>query len=275
MEIRQYESVLRAAGQVACIVIATDGEASDGDIMEALRPLQQLPVMIVLRLCTDESKTVEYWNDVEKDLEMRLDVLDDWCGEASEVKRMNGWLTYGEPLHRMRESGMMMKELDSLDESVLSFESFQRVCEMLYGKEEIDVAVSRNGFAASCSSTVGQDVEDDYEEDEEEDDNEVKCGNTVDFVTIYLNAVSQVIASSGTSSQVWCPESNRMRPWISISDAKAFYQQNIPQQGGKVANKRTSSWSSSVFTGSRVRDLFFLLFQAVVFIKLMQFMKIW
>jgi len=36
------------------LVIATDGEASDGDVAAALRPLQQLPVSVTVRLCTDD-----------------------------------------------------------------------------------------------------------------------------------------------------------------------------------------------------------------------------
>ncbi len=33
---------------------------------------------------------------------------------------VNGWLTYAEPLHRMREFGVTFKELDLLDEGPLS-----------------------------------------------------------------------------------------------------------------------------------------------------------
>ena len=58
-EIRAMEHQLRQAGQKACIVIATDGESSDGDIAEAMRPLKQLPVWVVVRLCTDEDRIVK------------------------------------------------------------------------------------------------------------------------------------------------------------------------------------------------------------------------
>jgi hypothetical protein len=130
-EIRQLEPSLRANGQVACVVIATDGEASDGDVADALRPLKSLPVMIVLRLCTDESNIVTYWNKIDDDLELQMDVLDDLKGEAEEVTEVNPWLTYAEPLHRMREFGISMKEMDLLDESLLPLESFKRICRLL------------------------------------------------------------------------------------------------------------------------------------------------
>jgi len=43
---------LEANNQKAVVVIATDGEASDGDIARAMAPLRNLPVWVVIRLCT-------------------------------------------------------------------------------------------------------------------------------------------------------------------------------------------------------------------------------
>lgn len=39
---------LNMKGQKACLVIVTDGEASDGDLMETMKPLEDLPVWIVV-----------------------------------------------------------------------------------------------------------------------------------------------------------------------------------------------------------------------------------
>eukprot|EP00607_Mallomonas_marina_P007020 CAMPEP_0182433036 /NCGR_PEP_ID=MMETSP1167-20130531/60347_1 /TAXON_ID=2988 /ORGANISM="Mallomonas Sp, Strain CCMP3275" /LENGTH=123 /DNA_ID=CAMNT_0024621217 /DNA_START=371 /DNA_END=739 /DNA_ORIENTATION=- len=43
-QLKLLETQLRANGQRAVLVIATDGESSDGDIIEVLKPLQSLPV---------------------------------------------------------------------------------------------------------------------------------------------------------------------------------------------------------------------------------------
>jgi hypothetical protein len=49
-EIQAREKEIRAADQVVAVIIATDGRSSDGDIVEELRPMEQLPVQIVV--CT-------------------------------------------------------------------------------------------------------------------------------------------------------------------------------------------------------------------------------
>jgi hypothetical protein len=86
-QIRQLEPQLRATGKKACVIIATDGESSDGDIITAMQPLRALPVWVVVRLCTDEDRIVEYWNNIDSQLEVEMDVLDDLKGEAGEVSR--------------------------------------------------------------------------------------------------------------------------------------------------------------------------------------------
>jgi len=132
-QIRPMAAQLRAAGQKACVIIASDGESSDGDIVRAMRPLKDMPVWVVVRLCTDEEKVVEYWNSIDQQLEMDMDVLDDLCGEAAEVYTNNPWLTYGEPLHRLREFGVLIKEMDIMDSDKLSLDQVRSFCCHLFG----------------------------------------------------------------------------------------------------------------------------------------------
>ena len=130
-QIRQMEHQLRSNGQKACVIIMTDGESSDGDIASAMRPLKNLPVWVVVRLCTDEDRIVNYWNNIDSELELDMDVLDDLHGEAAEVTSKNSWLTYGEPLHRLREFGIPLKEIDLLDERKLSIDQMRVMCNIM------------------------------------------------------------------------------------------------------------------------------------------------
>ena len=51
--------MLRATNQKVAVVIATDGESSDGDIAAAMAPLSRMPVVCVIRLCTDQDSICE------------------------------------------------------------------------------------------------------------------------------------------------------------------------------------------------------------------------
>jgi len=121
-KISKIEDSLRANNQRAAVIICTDGVSTDGDVAEAMRPLQNLPVWVVVRLCTDEDAVIDYWNNIDGELELEMDVLDDVEGEAKEVRAVNDFLYYGEPLHRMREFGAAIKEMDLIDEDALSSE---------------------------------------------------------------------------------------------------------------------------------------------------------
>lgn len=79
-------------------------------------------------MCTNEDNVREYCNKVDNDLELEMDVLDDLHAEAEEIYEVNPWLTYGEPLHRLREWGVNVKEIDLLDETLLSADQMKLVC---------------------------------------------------------------------------------------------------------------------------------------------------
>jgi len=130
---------LRAANQVACITICTDGMCSDGDLVQAMKPLERLPCWIVIKLCTDDDQIVQYWNGVDGQLELDMDVLDDYESEGKEVMGVNPWLVYGLQLHRLREWGFkLLKELDMMDERMLSPNQMLNVMCLLYDKKPSD-----------------------------------------------------------------------------------------------------------------------------------------
>ena len=136
-DIQRMENTLRRERKKAVIVIATDGLSSDGDIQAALKPLERLPVWLVIKLCTDDDDIVNYWNEVDNHLEVEMDVLDDFASEAQEIKdAQNGWLNYGLPLHRLRESGLLSKEFDLLDEGKLTHDQMLTIVASVLGNEK-------------------------------------------------------------------------------------------------------------------------------------------
>merc|ERR1711972_384139 len=103
--------------------MGTDGlpDSRQAFTTELKRVMTTLPVQAVIRLCTDDSNVVQFYNGIEEDIEMPLDVLDDPMGEAEElVSQGNGWFAYTLVLHRIREGGTFLKILDLLDERMLT-----------------------------------------------------------------------------------------------------------------------------------------------------------
>lgn len=111
---------LRASNQRALVIICTDGEASDGNLADALKPLQNLPVNVIVRLCTNNNRILNYWMKIDKEIEVPMDLLDDLVSEATEVQRNNSWLSYDFQMHALRTLGSVHKEMDLLNERRLS-----------------------------------------------------------------------------------------------------------------------------------------------------------
>jgi hypothetical protein len=102
-------------GQKAVVVIATDGMPTGDDtddhddragggnnnnadnavqqeFVQALRQLGSLPVWIVIRLCTNDAKVIQYYRDLDDQLEFEMEVIDDFVNEAKQIDKHNHWL---------------------------------------------------------------------------------------------------------------------------------------------------------------------------------------
>mmetsp|Transcript_6172 Transcript_6172/g.7114 ORF Transcript_6172/g.7114 Transcript_6172/m.7114 type:complete len:381 (+) Transcript_6172:103-1245(+) len=141
-------SSLEMEGKKVAVIIATDGLPTDAhghsnktmqnQFVQSLRLLEGLPVWLVIRLCTDDDEVVQFYNDLDDQLEISMDVLDDFVGEAEEVYEHNKWLNYALPLHRMREMGFHDRVFDMLDERTLTKSELRDFCRLLFGIQNFD-----------------------------------------------------------------------------------------------------------------------------------------
>ena len=76
---------LRAQRQTASIVVATQGLPTDEhgvsspaivqEFVQTLRSLENLPVTVVIRMCTDEERAFEFYNGLDAHIRLPLDVM--------------------------------------------------------------------------------------------------------------------------------------------------------------------------------------------------------
>mmetsp|Transcript_1572 Transcript_1572/g.2156 ORF Transcript_1572/g.2156 Transcript_1572/m.2156 type:complete len:374 (-) Transcript_1572:598-1719(-) len=149
---------LEQSGKKVVVCLATDGiptddrgyqnDATKYRFERALqRLMQELPVWVVVRLCTSEERVLQFYQDIDTQLECNIEVLDDYLDEAKEVFRFNPWITYGLPLHRCREMGFQHRLLDLVDERTLTLDEVLTFLRLLFDKELVcDPHVDWDGF---------------------------------------------------------------------------------------------------------------------------------
>lgn len=141
LQLESISSELQNKQKQAFIILVTDGEPTpptwgstgvQGDralqclqarshmVLELRRLSGELPVTLVVRLCTDDAGVLAFYESLDTEYELTLDVLGDLRGEGEEVGSVNPFLTYGPPLHTYREGGSTSQLFDRLDEEAFN-----------------------------------------------------------------------------------------------------------------------------------------------------------
>lgn len=97
------------------------GEVERSSFVQELRTFAEtFNSSLIIRLATDDATVIDYYNQIDDEVDLPLDILDDVQGESAEIHMAgNGWLTYTPMIHRIREAGVMDKLFDLLDERPL------------------------------------------------------------------------------------------------------------------------------------------------------------
>ena len=162
-EVQALAPSLKADGRKVAIILATDGLPTNPrgvppgnereNFVAAMKSLEGLPVWIVIRLCTDTQRIVDYYNDLDRQLELSIEVLDNYEDEALEMYGPNPWLNYTMQIHRMREMGFQKRYFDYLDERPLTLIELNEFCVMLFGEKNFQgVPTSEENFKEFCKA---------------------------------------------------------------------------------------------------------------------------
>jgi len=143
--IQPMSDLLLENGQKAVITIATDGMPTDRNgkstkeieknFVELLRKLHNFPVWIVISLYTDDDEVISFYDELDMDLELSVDVIEGYFGEANKVVSKNPWMNYGYALHQMREIGLEKRFYDFIDERRLTRSELRSYCCSIFGEE--------------------------------------------------------------------------------------------------------------------------------------------
>jgi hypothetical protein len=163
--LKTMEATLKESGQKVAVILATDGLPTDTrgyadrrareDFEQALQKLiLEIPVWCVVRLCTDDKEVIDYYESLDVQLELNLEVLDDYRDEAKEVIKFNPWLTYALPLHRCREMGFSHRLVDLLDERRLTRDEVRGLLNILFGNFQSDLHGDWDVFISELRSKL-------------------------------------------------------------------------------------------------------------------------
>jgi hypothetical protein len=206
-QIKKSQSKLEASKTVAMVIIFTDGESTDGNVVDVLKPLERLPVEIVVRLSTDAKDLSEYWHNISAQLDLDVYVLDDLGTEAKEVAAHNPWLTYAEPLHRAREFGLDLPSAKYLKERQLTKQEIKNMAEALLSLGYLpDPDLDWRQFVEAIKAAVAR---------------------------APLNSSAKSPSSSAAAASdeinVFCPIKLERRPWINVPELERYKPDKVQQ----------------------------------------------
>ena len=128
-QIKDMRDDLIASSRTAMLIIVTDSEATDSNLLSAFRLLEGLPLQIIVQICTEKKDVFEYWQNINSVLNLDIFLLNTYENEAKYANCRNNWLTYGRPIHHMRGFGVVFG-VDSFHGQV-SKDNIRKICKLL------------------------------------------------------------------------------------------------------------------------------------------------
>ena len=98
--------------------------------------LEGLPLQVIIRVCTLEQTVIDYWQNINAQLDIDIHVLQNINTEASECHDNNPWLSYTDTLQYAREFGLGVPEINALTERQLTRREIHTLAKLLLTEED-------------------------------------------------------------------------------------------------------------------------------------------
>lgn len=148
-------SQLAQTGQKVILILVTDGlptttqgQQDHRGVVQEIRAMNaQFMGMfhLVIRLCCNDDSVANYYGEIDKELEVNMELVDDMRAEAHECRQVgNRFFTYSPMLHLLREAGTFLKVLDLLDERRLTSMEVMLFCQLIVRTQPSDPPLPMN-----------------------------------------------------------------------------------------------------------------------------------
>ena len=133
---KKITSIMNKDNDENILIIISDDESTDGDLGRMIKDyLTKFPnLRIIVRIIGPAGS---YWDNLDKQYKLDLDVIENYNGEAKSIKKKNSWLTYTNDFHNKRILGIYSKKYfqknlscntnlaDIIDERSLTFDEMK------------------------------------------------------------------------------------------------------------------------------------------------------
>ena len=136
------------------VVITSDSELNSNVINILHDLIKRSYIHITIRLCTDDSRMIDYWQSMNEYFGYKLYILDNINVKKNKILSYNPWFIYTEKMQRVFECGKLINLFQLLDEKTLSISEIHQFSEFLTGKILPNPQNNFNEFILSINSEM-------------------------------------------------------------------------------------------------------------------------
>jgi len=155
--INKNSALIHARNKKAHVVITVDNIPIDINVIGILNELiKKTFVHVTIRLCTDDTKVIDYWQYINELSGYKLYILNNIYVKINKVLQYNPWFTYCEKIHRIYECGDLIELFYYIDEQPLTISEIHHFSEYLIDKYLPNPKYSLDNFMLNLKTEINK-----------------------------------------------------------------------------------------------------------------------